>query len=197
MNELAPTLPMNQAQMPVLASGAASLTILHPRLQDTDRYVMNVGGVYGKISARATLLVKTYVRTLNIRACCESYEKQYKVGISQAVVQRWLRKPWIASVVTDRLCDKAIANGLTEDKWKAIGVLAMAGDAEQVVKMIQSFVYKQGTEPGVPEGGYRITRMTAFFWERMGENFGYSKGSGTNINIQNQQINLIQENGKP
>ena len=160
--------------------------------------MVTVNGEGITLSRVDRIIIDTYVDTLSLKECLNKLKEvnlswgNFKVS----TIRRRIKRPDIAKVIMDRFRDRAIVNGLTADKWKAIGILAMTGNADAVVDMITAITYSKGTPPMPPEGGWKLTKLTAFFWAKLGEAFGYVDAAANRFSADNMQINFTQKSGR-
>lgn len=136
-------------------------------------YIVRDGVRY--LSVREKLLVDVWLRTGgNVVECKRQLDgmgwRGKKIN-GKSILQFMTRRPHIVAYVAERLKERALAEGYTEEKWKAEGI-----------------EYKNGMR--------REGKTTFFYWKELGRALGYYREPENPTMQMNQQINFVQASGE-
>lgn len=125
------------------------------------------------LSYREKALVEVWLKTGgNVGECKRQLSAiGWRGGrVSNKAIEEFMKRKHIIAHVTEKMKEKALAEGYDETKWKAEGIM-----------------WKEGLKK---EG-----RMSFFYWKELGKALGFYKEPTSPTMQMNQQINFVQGDG--
>src|SRR3990167_2013157 len=116
------TMPVNQAQAPVLA----------PIEVGKDIYIWEMGKGF-MLSKREWVIAETFLKVRNYAECCRAVNKECNCNLSVMTVRRWLERPHIKGWLKEQMDERGLMAGWTEGRW-----LKVVTDHIQGIKRLAS-----------------------------------------------------------
>lgn len=124
---------------------------------------------------RERIIIEVWVNTRKAEECVKALKDRIGVEVHVVTVRRWLKRPWVIEYIGNELKKKALAEGMDEVTWRALGSDQMLYDGNVL--------------------GYgKFDSLRTFYWKELGKALGYYK-EGEGVKVMGE-LRLVQADGQ-